>query len=65
MGSSERRVPLESVTDRVTRLIGTAIVRGDRFTDGTIGAALEEGSFQAALRRLRRWSDDERMPAEG
>ena len=33
----------------------TAIVRADRFSDGTIGAMFEDGTFPAALRRIRRW----------
>jgi hypothetical protein len=37
----------------------TAIVRADRFSDGEIGAALEDGTLLAALRRLRRWHDEE------
>ncbi|WP_433678058.1 DUF6508 domain-containing protein [Nocardia sp. CA-119907] len=35
----------------------TAIVRAERFSDGTIGHALDDGTFQAALLRLRRWYD--------
>jgi hypothetical protein len=37
----------------------TAIVRADRFTEGTIGATLADGTLAAALRRLRRWHDAE------
>ncbi|WP_240197119.1 DUF6508 domain-containing protein [Nonomuraea lactucae] len=40
--------------------LATAIVRGERFGDGTIGHALETGTLQAVLRRLRRWHDEER-----
>jgi len=36
----------------------TAIVRADRFTEGTIGATLADGTLVAALRRLRRWHDE-------
>ncbi|QIS20581.1 DUF6508 domain-containing protein [Nocardia terpenica] len=35
----------------------TALTRGERFTDGTIGRALDDGTFQAALLRLRGWYD--------
>ncbi len=38
----------------------TAIVRGERFADGTIGQAIDQGAFQAVLRRLRHWFDEER-----
>ncbi|MFG3438750.1 DUF6508 domain-containing protein [Nonomuraea sp. NPDC047897] len=40
--------------------LATAIIRGERFSDGTIGRALDHGAFQAVLRRLRRWFDEER-----
>ncbi|HSH60999.1 MAG TPA: DUF6508 domain-containing protein [Acidimicrobiales bacterium] len=39
--------------------MATAIVRADRFSEGTIGAMLEDGTLLAALRRLRRWHDEE------
>jgi Family of unknown function (DUF6508) len=35
----------------------TAIVRAERFSDGTIGATIDDGTLLAALRRLRRWRD--------
>ncbi|WP_327147365.1 DUF6508 domain-containing protein [Nocardia sp. NBC_01329] len=35
----------------------TSITRAERFSDGTIGRALDEGTFLAALLRLRRWYD--------
>ena len=38
----------------VVRLI-TAVIRSDRFTDGAIAAAIEDGTLPAALRRLREW----------
>ena len=38
--------------------LATAIVRTDRFAEGTIGATLDDGSFIAALRRLRQWYED-------
>jgi hypothetical protein len=48
------------VADAV-RLI-TAVIRADRFGEGTIAAALEDGTLAAAVRRLRRWFDEERRP---
>lgn len=41
------------------RLI-TAVVRSERFGDGSIAAALGNGLFRSALARLRRWHDEER-----
>jgi hypothetical protein len=38
----------------------TAIIRSERFSEGSIGGALEEGTMFAALRRLRRWHEGER-----
>ena len=38
----------------------TAIVRADRFFEGTLLASLENGAFMAAIDRLRRWYDGER-----
>lgn len=38
--------------------MATAIVRADRFSEGTLGATLEDGTLFAALRRLRRWHDE-------
>ncbi len=38
----------------------TAIVRADRFSEGTILASLHDGTFNAAISRLRRWSDEKR-----
>jgi hypothetical protein len=38
--------------------IATAIVRTDRFVEGALGAALDDGSFPAALSRLRQWYED-------
>lgn len=38
----------------------TAIIRADRFCEGTIAAALDDGTFRAALRRLWHWYDAER-----
>jgi hypothetical protein len=35
----------------------TLIMRAERFNDGTIGRALDDGTFQAALLRLRKWYD--------
>jgi hypothetical protein len=42
--------------------MATAIVRADRFSEGTIGATLEDRTLLAALRRLRRWHDEELVP---
>ncbi|QXC60793.1 hypothetical protein KSP35_21115 [Aquihabitans sp. G128] len=46
------------VTDAVRYL--TAVVRNDRMVEGSINQALHEGTFQAALARLRTWYDTER-----
>jgi hypothetical protein len=35
----------------------TSITQAERFSDGTIGTALDEGTYQAALLRLRNWYD--------
>jgi hypothetical protein len=39
----------------------TAIQRSERFSDGSIEGALQSGAMQAALARLRRWYDEERV----
>ena len=36
----------------------TAIIRAERFSEGTLGATLADGTLFAALRRLRRWHDE-------
>jgi hypothetical protein len=33
----------------------TAIIRSERFTEGSIAGAISEGTFSAAVRRLLRW----------
>jgi hypothetical protein len=38
----------------------TAVVRGERFVDGNVDAALRSGVLQAALARLRRWQSEGR-----
>ena len=38
--------------------IATAIVRADRFVEGALGAALDDGTLHAALSRLRQWYED-------
>jgi hypothetical protein len=38
----------------------TFVLRSDHFTEATLAAALEDGVFVSALRRLRRWYDEER-----
>ena len=35
----------------------TAIVRSERLSDGSIAGAIDEGTFGAALRCMRRWRD--------
>lgn len=37
----------------------TAIIRADRFSEGTIGAMLNDGTLLTALRRIRRWYEAE------
>jgi hypothetical protein len=51
--------PFEAPAADAVRLI-TAIFRGERFCDGTIAAALADGTLLAALRRLRHWFEHER-----
>jgi hypothetical protein len=48
-----RGVDRAPVADAV-RLI-TAVIRSDRFSEGAIVAAVEDGTLPAALRRLRDW----------
>lgn len=38
----------------------TAVVRADRFSEGTILAALGDGTLPAAISRMRRWYEQER-----
>jgi hypothetical protein len=38
----------------------TAVVRSDRVNAGALDARIADGTFTAALRRLRRWYDTER-----
>ncbi len=40
----------------------TAVVRADRFSEGTILTCLGDGTLPAAIGRLRRWHDEERPP---
>lgn len=40
--------------------LATAYLRGERFTDGAIEQAIDNGALRAILDRLRRWHDDER-----
>ncbi len=42
----------------------TAIVRADRFCEGTILACIHDGTLDAAIRRLRHWHDEQRPPDE-
>lgn len=39
--------------------LASAIVQADRFSEGTIGATLDDGTLLAALHRLRQWQYDE------
>ena len=38
--------------------LATAIVRGERFSDGTIAQAIAEGTLGAVLARLRCWREE-------
>jgi hypothetical protein len=40
--------------------MATVVIRSDRFCEGTIDAAIEDGTFGAILERLLRWYDSER-----
>ena len=40
--------------------MATVIVRSDRFCEGSIAAAIDEGTFAAVLERLLRWYEAER-----
>jgi hypothetical protein len=51
---------LDDVSAAEAVRLTTAIVRGERFCDGTITLALKDGSFIAALHRVRRWYEHER-----
>ncbi|SDQ34760.1 O-acetyl-ADP-ribose deacetylase (regulator of RNase III), contains Macro domain [Thermostaphylospora chromogena] len=44
--------------------LATTYIRGERFRDGSIQQAIENGALQAILDRLRRWYHEER-PASG
>jgi hypothetical protein len=52
----------EAPVAEAIRLI-TAIVRADRFGEGTLLATLEDGTFMAAVDRLRRWYDEQQSGA--
>ena len=41
--------------------MATVIVRSDRFCEGAIAAAVDDGTFAAVLERLLRWYDSERI----
>lgn len=43
----------------------TAVLRSERFTDGSIAGAIEDGTLSAALERLRLWHSNERPPPKG
>lgn len=59
-----RRYPggrgLESAPVAESVRMVTALVRADRFSEGTILAAFEDGTVDAVMSRLRRWYDEER-----
>jgi hypothetical protein len=40
--------------------LATAVLRGERFCEGNIEAALDDGTLAAIIQRLRRWFDHER-----
>lgn len=42
--------------------LASAIIQADRFSEGTIGATLDDGTLLAAIHRLRRWQNDEANP---
>lgn len=46
------------VTDALR--LTTAVIRGERFFEGTIATALEDGALAAIVQRLRRWVEEER-----
>ena len=41
----------------------TAIVRADRFGEGTLLASIEDGTFMAAVDRLRCWYEEQQLGA--
>jgi hypothetical protein len=43
--------------------MATAIIRADRFSEGTIAANLENGTLFAVLQRMRRWFQEKRESA--
>ncbi len=51
------------VSDAVRVL--TAVMRQERFVDGTIGVAIESGLLPAAFARIRRWCGENRRPTQG
>ena len=51
------------VADAARRM--TAIIRGERFCDGTIADTLGDGTLTAVLARLRHWFDTERPTGLG
>ncbi|MDQ3978594.1 MAG: DUF6508 domain-containing protein [Actinomycetota bacterium] len=55
---SGRGLETAAVAEAV-RLV-TAISRADRFSEGTLLASVEDGTFRAIVDRLRRWYDEER-----
>ena len=51
-GRGMAEVPVEDAVRMVT-----AVLRSERFSDGSIDGALRDGTFQAAVRRVLRWAE--------
>jgi hypothetical protein len=45
--------------------MATSLMRGERFCDGLIASALEDGTFAAMMERLRSWHDGREGRAHG
>jgi hypothetical protein len=43
----------------------TAVIRSDRFCEGSLKGAVDDGTIGAALRRLRAWYEDRQPRSEG
>jgi hypothetical protein len=52
-----RRLEAAPVADAVR--MATVIIRAERFSDGTIGEMVENGTLPAVVARLRRWAAEE------
>lgn len=53
---------LESASVADAARLCTVYVRGERFSDGAIGQALRDGTFDQIFKRLRTWYDSESGP---